>query len=160
MALATRNPALAEKISQMRLNIAPIVHVKSGNPPPQFPSTMLELFLLTEDQLDAMARYYSQITPSVLTYSYPQTMDWNRPFLTRPQEGDNVPEGCGFSDYERLRIKMRMFAKFCGFQGAETPTWEYERQFEILRARIDRTIEEEERVLEAACKFFPGSTLP
>jgi hypothetical protein len=136
----------------MRLTIAPIVHIESGLPPPEFPSTMLELFLLTEDQLDAMAHFYSQTTPKAQTFSYPQTMDWNRPILTRgrPEE----PEVCKLSDYERLKIKMRMFARFIGMRGAETPTWEYERQLEILKAKIDHSIEEEER--HALMKFYQG----
>ena len=157
MAPATRNPALAQKISQMRLNIAPIVHAESGIPPPQFPSTMLELFLLTEDQLDAMARYYSQSTPGALTHCYPQTMDWNKPFLAK---GESIPEECRLSDYERLKVKMRMFAKFIGMRGAETPSWELERQVEILKANIDRSIEEEERQLMGRRKFYGGPALP
>lgn len=152
MAPAARNPQLQEKIAQMRLTIAPIVHVDSGLPPPQFPSTMLELFLLTEDQLDVMAEYYSQITPSSSTHMYPQTMDWNRPILARPDDG--VPENCRLGDYERLKIKMRMFARFIGMKGAETPTWEYERQIEILKAKIDLSIEEEERAVPR--KFYRG----
>ena len=49
------------------------------------------------------------------------------------------------TDYERLKVKMRMFARFIGMRGAETPTWEYERQVEMLRRRIERSVEEEER---------------
>ena len=44
----------------MRLTIAPIVHVETGLPAPDYPHTMLSLFLLTEAQLDALATYYSQ----------------------------------------------------------------------------------------------------
>jgi hypothetical protein len=158
MAPATRNPALAQKISQMRLKIAPIVHVQSGIPPPQFPSTILELFLLTEDQLDAMARYYSQSTPSALTHCYPQTMDWNKSLLTK---GKSIPEECKLSDYERLKVKMRMFARFIGMRGAETPSWEFERQVEILKAKIDQSIEEEdEGQLIGRRKFYGGPALP
>lgn len=139
---ANRNPQLQEKISQMRLTIAPIVHIGTGLPPPQFPSTMLELFLLTEDQLDEMAHFYSQTTPNAQTICYPQTMDWNRPLLARGTPGE--PADCQLSDHERLKIKMRMFARFIGMRGAETPIWEYERQIEILKAKIDHSIEEEE----------------
>lgn len=55
--LSKRNPNLALKISQMRLTIAPIVHVTTGQPAPDFPHTMLSLFTLTEAQLDALATY-------------------------------------------------------------------------------------------------------
>lgn len=160
MAPADRNPQLAEKISHMRLNIAPIVHVETGIPPAQFPSTMLELFLLTEPQLDEMARYYSQSTPSALTHCYPQTMNWDQPFPAKPQDGESVPEDCRLSDYERLKVKMRMFARFIGMKGADTPKWEYERQMEILKARIDKSIIEEERAVLGGRKFFRGPALP
>jgi hypothetical protein len=157
MAPATRFPSLPQKISQMRLKIAPIVHVETGHPPPQFPFTMLQLFLLTEDQLDAMACYYSQSTHSALTHCYPQTMDWNSNFLTKDE---SIPAVCRLSEHERLKVKMRMFAKFIGLR-AETPNWERERQVEILKANIDRSIdEEEERQLVGRQKFYGGPALP
>jgi hypothetical protein len=134
---------------------------------------MLELFLLTEDQLDAMARYYSQTgTPTAQTYMYPQTMDWNRPMLSgtssttssatnaisntnSSQESDAIIEAdLRLTDYERLKVKMRMFARFIGMRGAETPLWEYERQVEILKRKIERSIEEEENRIER--KFYRG----
>lgn len=142
MSPANRNPQLKDKISQMRLTIAPIVHVESGLPPPHFPSTMLQLFLLTEDQLDSMAHYYSQITPTCFTHMYPQTMNWNKPLLAKCERSE--PENLRLSDYERLKIKMRMFARFIGMKGAETPGWEHERQIEVIKAKIDRCIEDEE----------------
>jgi hypothetical protein len=141
MPLATRNPDLARKISQMRLSIAPIVHVETGLPAPEFPSTMLSLFLLTEPQLNALAQFYSQTSPSALTHSYPQTMDWAKPFLCAD---DALPENCRLSELERVKVKMRMFAKFIGMRGAETPRWEYERQVEILRNKIERSVVQEE----------------
>ncbi|KAF2270628.1 hypothetical protein CC78DRAFT_137792 [Lojkania enalia] len=156
MAPSTRkNLELATKIEHMRLNIAPIVHVETGIPPVEFPSTMLQFFLLTEDQLDAMAHYYEQSTPGPNTYDYPQTMDWNKPFLSRPKEDQKAEEGCGFSDFERLRIKMRIFARFIGMSGAETPRWEYERQIEILKNRINKSIEAEERRVPMKCYQGP-----
>ena len=105
---------------------------------------MLKLFLLTEVQLDAMAHYYSQVTPNAQTFQYPQTMNWNKDILTKPTPDE--PDSCRLSDLERLKIKMRMFARFIGMRGAETPSWEYERQIEILKAKIERSIEDEERV--------------
>lgn len=155
MTLAHRNPALANKINQMRLTIAPIVHIHTGEPASPFPLTMLQLFLLNEPQLDAMAAYYSQTStspsPTSLKFAYPQTMDWNRPCLSNDP---SLPENCKLSDLERLRVKMRMFARFIGMRGAETPRWEYERQVEILACKIERTVREEARV--EARKFYSG----
>ncbi|KAF1836695.1 hypothetical protein BDW02DRAFT_596195 [Decorospora gaudefroyi] len=141
MPLSERNPALAEKISQMRLTIAPIVHVETGKPASEFPCTMLDLFCLTESQLDALATYYSQTCISELTHQYPQTMNWEQPFLNTD---DTLPKNCQLDDLERLKVKMRMFARFIGMRGADTPTWEYERQVEILRNKIQFMVQQEE----------------
>ena len=141
--LADRNPELALKISQMRLKIEPIVHVVSGQPAPDFPHTMLSLFTLTEAQLDALADYYSQShTPTALTCLYPQTMDWNKPFLDKDPA---LSEDCKLTGIERLQVKMRMFARFIGMRGADTPRWEYERQVEILANKIGRVVREEKK---------------
>ena len=149
--LSERNWALSLKISQMRLNIAPIVHVVTGNPAPDFPYTMLSFFLLTEDQLDALAQFYSQDTLSDLTFAYPQIMRWNQDFLSRNTA--MLPENCKLTDLERLKIKMRMFARFVGMSGADTPIWEYERQLEILRNDVARRVRLEDMTLN---KFYRG----
>ena len=153
--LSKRNPELALKVSQMRLTIAPIVHVVTGQPAPDYPSTMLQFFTLTEAQLDALADYYSQShTPTQLTYQYPQTMDWSKPFL---QHNPDLPEDCNLSEIERLKVKMRMFARFIGMRGADTPRWEYERQVEILGNKIGRVVrEEDEETLRN--KMYQGVT--
>lgn len=156
MYLADRNPALAAKLEQMRLKIAPIVNVTTSLPPSNFPNTMLQLFLLTEEDLDLMAAFYSQTnpapTPTSLTFAYPCTMDWNRELL---KNDSSWPEKCRLNDLERLKVKMRMFVRFIGMRGAETPRWEYERGVEILANRIEQRIlwEEEE---EMRRKLFMG----
>ncbi|KAF2682497.1 hypothetical protein K458DRAFT_419910 [Lentithecium fluviatile CBS 122367] len=152
MPLSERNPELAHKIKQMQLTIAPIIHVINGKPPPMFPKTMLQMFLLTEAQLDAMAAFYSQTntptsnapsalastdslsSPPSLRLAYPWTMDWSRPCLSTDP---TFPENCKFTDLERLKVKMRMFARFVGMRGAQTPTWEIRRHVEILANRIE-----------------------
>lgn len=68
-------------------------------------------------------------------------MDWSKPFLAI---ADALPENCKLSDLERVKVKMRMFARFIGMRGAETPRWEYERQIEILRNKIERSLQDEE----------------
>ncbi|KAH7408456.1 hypothetical protein DE146DRAFT_605279 [Phaeosphaeria sp. MPI-PUGE-AT-0046c] len=150
MRMSSRDPELAKKISQMRLTIAPILHVQTGEPGPGYPTTMLSLFLLTEEQLDQLAHFYSQSTPDVFTHQYPQTMDWSLPFLCKD---DALPDNCKLSELERVKVKMRMFARFVGMRGADTPRWEYERQVEILQNKIARTIEKEEMSLR---KGFQG----
>lgn len=117
---------------------------------------MLQLFLLTEAELDYMAAYYSQTNPSPsptsLTFAYPQTMDWNRELLKNDAD---MPENCKLNDVERLKVKTRMFAKFIGMRGAETPRWEYERGVDILAKRIERQVRAEEE-MEQRRKLFMG----
>ncbi|KAL6712059.1 hypothetical protein ACN47E_003102 [Coniothyrium glycines] len=155
--LHVRNPALAKKVSEMHLTIAPILHIKTGLPAPDYPNTMLSLFLLTESQLDALAHYYSQTSPSQNTHQYPQTMNWSQPFLDRDP---SLPANCRLSDLERLKIKMRMFARFIGMRGAETPVWEYERQVEILEHKIARSVREEEAWCWKGYSGLPPSARP
>ncbi|XP_014556369.1 hypothetical protein COCVIDRAFT_62737, partial [Bipolaris victoriae FI3] len=136
------NPRLANKISQMRLSIAPIVHATSYDAAPSFPRTLLHLFLLTEPQLDTLATFYSQIPPLThLTSAYPSTMNWSHPFL---DTSDELPDDCKLSKLERVKVKMRMFARFVGMRGAETPRWEYERQIEILGNKVRWEVRREE----------------
>lgn len=68
-------------------------------------------------------------------------MDWNKPFFANDP---SLPEDCKLSDLERLKIKMRMFARFIGMKGAETPTWECERQIEILGNKVRECVRHEE----------------
>ena len=154
MSPSSRNPDLALKISQMRLTIAPIVHVETGLPAPDYPHTMLSLFLLTEAQLDALATYYSQSHMSDLTFQYPTTMNWQQPFLDK---SESLAEDCKLDDLERLKVKMRMFARFIGMRGAETPGWEYERQVEILGNKVRRSVRAEAEEEAGVKKFFLGT---
>jgi hypothetical protein len=150
-----KNPELADKIAQMRLTIAPIVHVETGLPPADFPPTMLSLFLLTESQLDTMAKYYNQSTPCELTFAYPQVMDWDHAFLS---DDPTMPEECRLSALERLKIKMRMFARFIGMRGTEMPEWECERQIEILGKRIGWEVKTEEEEVWLR-KYYRGPNM-
>ncbi|KAF1975358.1 hypothetical protein BU23DRAFT_588690 [Bimuria novae-zelandiae CBS 107.79] len=138
----------------MRLPIAPIVSVATGLPPPTFPPTMLHLFLLTEPELDAMASFYSQTTPDSFTAAYPSTMDWTRDVLDR---NPCLPEECRLSDEERLKVKMRMFARFIGMKGAETSVWEQHRRDELAENKKKWSAEEEIRELPTATVYV-GST--
>ena len=138
----------------MRLTIAPIVHVETGLPAPDYPATMLSLFLLTEAQLDALAAYYSQSHTSHLTLQYPCTIDWQQPFL---DTSEALAEDCKLDDLERLKVKMRMFARFIGMRGAETPGWEYERQIEILGNKVRRSVREEAEEEAGLRKFWTGT---
>ncbi|KAJ5026368.1 hypothetical protein J3E72DRAFT_192143 [Bipolaris maydis] len=150
------NPSLSQKLAQMRLTIFPIVHASTALPAPDFPPTLLSLFLLTERQLDALAAYYSQTAGAChLRHAYPATMNWSHPFLDTSEE---LPGDCKLDALERLKVKMRMFARFVGMRGADTPRWEYERQIEILGNRVRWEVRrgEEEEEGKRRGKVFGG----
>lgn len=81
-------------------------------------------------------------------------MNWAHPFLDRCE---GLPDDCRLDDVEGLRVKMRMFARFIGMRGAETPTWEYERQMEILGNKIRWSVREEEERAERKAYSGPAS---
>ncbi|KAK3366439.1 hypothetical protein B0H63DRAFT_405431 [Podospora didyma] len=45
---------------------------------PEFPKSVLEYWLLSEDQLDSIARFYDQSEPSELSQRYPCPILWQR----------------------------------------------------------------------------------
>jgi hypothetical protein len=96
-----RSPALQAKICQMALPLAPLVRLTTGDIHPYFPSTLLNFWLLTSDQLDELAHFYHQRTPSVWSAHYPCPVVW----------------GSGLT----LEEKRRKIGRFIGLSGCESP---------------------------------------
>lgn len=96
-----RNPGLDAKIKQMALPLAPLVSLTEGDVHEGFPRTIVNYWLLVEEQLDELAHFYHQRTPGVYTHRYPKTMNW-RAGLT-------------------LEEKRRKLGKFIGLRGCDTP---------------------------------------
>lgn len=94
---ASRNPALDQKLQQMALPLAPLVQLTSGQVHPAFPPTLLNFWLLTNDQLDEIAHFYHQRTPCQWTRHYPCPITW-REDLT-------------------IEEKRRKIGKFIGLRG-------------------------------------------
>lgn len=92
-----RNKELDKKIQQMALPLAPLVQLTSGHVHPAFPSTLLNFWLLTDDQLDELAQFYHQRSPCQWTRHYPCPISW--------AEGLTVEE------------KRRKMGKFIGLRG-------------------------------------------
>ncbi|KAH7132912.1 hypothetical protein EDB81DRAFT_659975 [Dactylonectria macrodidyma] len=65
------NHALADKLRQMASPLAPLVEVEYGTVHPAFPSTLLQFWLLTNEQLESIAEFYHQKTPNSFTNLYP-----------------------------------------------------------------------------------------
>lgn len=64
----------------------PLYPQPEGPPHPKFPKTIMQWLLLTEDELDSIADYYDQITPTQFTNAYPAPMHWDKDFLARPEQ--------------------------------------------------------------------------
>ncbi|KKY16922.1 hypothetical protein UCDDS831_g06655 [Diplodia seriata] len=126
-----KSPAFARKLAHLRLSIAPIYPLPDGPPHVDFPATMLQFHLLTEAQLDALARYYSQSAPDEWTGQYPAAMGWDADFLADP----------ALADADRVRIKLRKFGRFVGLRGCDTPVDETVARLRLAEARLEREIE-------------------
>ncbi|KAL1890408.1 hypothetical protein Sste5346_008235 [Sporothrix stenoceras] len=97
-----RRPALESKLQHMSQKLEWLVNVDNLLPHPSFPGNILQFWLLTDDQLEAMASYYHQRTPSEYTGCYPCPVSWPRNGLT-------------------LEDKRRKFGRFIGLRGCQTP---------------------------------------
>ena len=148
MAPANRNPALAKKIEQLQLTIRPFYHIPTCAPPiPDFPKTILHFHLLTEQQLDVIAHYYDQSTPTEHTFWYPAPMNWDKAFFDRLP---STTEG----DAMRLGVKRRKVGKFIGLRGCETPAEEIAFKLQLLEAEMAQNLRQVENHTLPRGKFI------
>lgn len=96
-----KNPSLQRKLEQMALPLAPLVQLTTGAVHPSFPTTVLNFWLLTDEQLESLAHFYHQRTPSPWTNQYPCPVKWQ----------SDLP----------LEEKRRKMGKFIGLRGCESP---------------------------------------
>ena len=97
------NPDLASKLHQMALPLSPLVQLTTGAVHPDFPRTVLQFWLLTDAQLEGLAQFYHQKTPSLWTSQYPCPVVW------RSDVG--------------LEEKRRRIGKFIGLRGCDSSAW-------------------------------------
>ncbi|KAK3949759.1 hypothetical protein QBC32DRAFT_407697 [Pseudoneurospora amorphoporcata] len=95
------SPNFARKLQQLALPLAPLVQLTSGTVHPEFPQTLLNFWLLTDDQLDRLASFYHQRTPCQWTAHYPCPVAW--------------PAGM------EIEEKRRRIGRFIGLRGCESP---------------------------------------
>ncbi|MCJ1380372.1 hypothetical protein MMC17_003475 [Xylographa soralifera] len=137
---------LTTHLTHLRLPLAPLLSITTGAPHPAFPPTLLHFHLLTEAQLDELAHYYHQRTPSQSSFLYPAPVvgRWDRA-----------------ADIER---KRRWWGRFVGLRGCESPVgvggegtghaeaeWEQEEWDRWVRERVEEGVREE-RAREAGGK--------
>jgi hypothetical protein len=133
MLCARRNPALAQKISQMALPLAPLVRITSGEVHPYFPVTLLNFWVLTSQQLDELAHFYHQRTPSVWSSHYPCPVIWGKELT--------------------LEEKRRKIGQFIGLRGCESPVKSEEETMRGMRERARRE-EEGEMLFRRKGRFY------
>ncbi|KAK9789688.1 putative Beta-xylosidase [Seiridium cardinale] len=120
------NPAFAKKLQEMALPLAPLVQLTTGQVHASFPSTLLNFWLLTDSELESLAHFYHQRTPSRWTFHYPCPVSWD------PSLG--------------LEEKRRRIGKFIGLRGCETPV-KVKSEDEIMEeARRGRERDDEDEV--------------
>ncbi|KAI1322204.1 hypothetical protein F5Y16DRAFT_387170 [Xylariaceae sp. FL0255] len=133
---AAGNEAFRKKLQQMALPLAPLVQLTTGDIHPAFPNTLLNFWLLTDSELEDLAHFYHQRTPSRYTFHYPCPI--NVSFLLLPlkllQWSSDMP----------LEEKRRKIGRFIGLRGCESPI-RIRTEAEILEdARRARIAEEDE----------------
>lgn len=105
--MLARNPALAHKLRQMALPLSPLVQLTTGAVHPNFPTNVLQFWLLTDDQLESLAGFYHQtdVAPggrqSPWATQYPCPVRWQ----------SDAP----------LEVKRRRMGRFIGLRGCESP---------------------------------------
>ncbi|KAL2269806.1 hypothetical protein VTJ83DRAFT_1990 [Remersonia thermophila] len=98
------SPAFRAKLSLMATRLAPLVQLTTGRVHPAFPRTVLAFWLLTDAELDDLARFYHQRTPGPWTARYPCPVAW-------------PDRGRGMSTEQ----KRRRMGRFIGLRGCESP---------------------------------------
>lgn len=125
------NPEFAKKLKQMSLELHPLVRITTGTKHPSFPKTVLNFWLLTSDELDELAHFYHQRTPSGWSSHYPCPVTW----------GSNLT----------LEEKRRKIGRFIGLKGCESPVRTEEEILEDLRQQRK---DEEEDVWRSKLRWY------
>ncbi|KAE9968161.1 hypothetical protein EG328_007722 [Venturia inaequalis] len=139
------NPDLKRKIEDMRIVLCPIRRLPHGEVHPSLPRMVLKYWLLTEDEIDSIARFYHQTDRSnEWFHQYPGTMNWDSKWLKRPDGTESPRELKQLpTDEERLSMKRRRVGRFIGLRGCQTPSFEVAKRLEWLEGRLERALERE-----------------
>ncbi|KAI5926841.1 hypothetical protein F4810DRAFT_707378 [Camillea tinctor] len=121
---AAKNAALRQKLQQMALPLAPLVQLSTGEVHPSFPGTLLNFWLLTDAELEALAHFYHQRTPGRYTLHYP------------------CPIARWSSDLP-LEEKRRKIGRFIGLRGCQSPPAESHSAAEALPTPLRPRSEDE-----------------
>ncbi|KAL6715875.1 hypothetical protein ACLMJK_006836 [Lecanora helva] len=118
--------------------LCPLLSIETGLPHPDFPKTLLHYHLLTDNQLDDLAHFYHQRTPSWYSMGYPMPVvtRWWAPGNERDlEEGEidemeDIRQMLGVINQQRsdtvagTEEKRRRFGRFLGLRHCESAVGE------------------------------------
>lgn len=154
--LSQRNPALAAKIAQLSLPLAPLVSLPNGQVHPQFPKTLLGFWLLTTDQLEELAHFYHQRTPGPWSNQYPCPIKWNKDATIGklnllPLSVQDTSVLTPILPKEEKRMKL---GRFIGLRGCESPSELLTQEDIMEEVRKEREQQEEKDSFQGKRKWY------
>lgn len=112
--------SLYRTLSHLLIPLHPLVSSVTGTQHPDFPHNLLAFHLLTNSQLDRLARHYHQVWPPVQeTFWYPI---WVKGWVSSSPSVLQAAEDTSLVD---LATKRRRFGRFIGLRGCESPVQDY-----------------------------------
>lgn len=139
-----RKPELKRKLRNMAIELSPLVQVTTGLVHPAFPRKMLQFWLLTDEQLEDMARFYHQRSSSSSSSPPPSGGSSSNNSNNSSSLRTQYPCPITWSSDLPLEEKRRKIGKFIGLRGCETPVWLLTEEEIAAEARKARIAEEEE----------------
>ncbi|KAI0397882.1 hypothetical protein F5Y17DRAFT_454763 [Xylariaceae sp. FL0594] len=110
---AAHSEAFRQKLQQMALPLAPLVQLTTGEVHPAFPGTLLNFWLLTDEQLEELAHFYHQRTPCRYTFHYPCPINVSLLLLSLSRRSPSSPSPPSSSSlfpwYYALSIAFLLF---------------------------------------------------
>jgi len=143
--MTAQHPTRKRTLHHLRRPLAPLVSITTGTSHPSFPPTLLHYHLLTAAELDTLAHYYHQRTPSEHSFGYPlpvlgrwhaassptstsspytSTFAGSSPSATEQallQQVETIVSDGVERDEKQTEAKRRRFGRFCGLRGCESP---------------------------------------
>lgn len=114
--------SLYQTLSHLRTPLHPLVSSVTGTQHPNFPRNLLAFHLLTNSQLDELARHYHQVWPPVQeTFWYPI---WVKGWVSSSPSvlQTEMREDASLVD---MATKRRRFGRFIGLRGCESPVQDH-----------------------------------
>ncbi|KAI4217159.1 MAG: hypothetical protein LQ351_000468 [Letrouitia transgressa] len=116
----------ARRLHHLRTSLCPLLSVTTDAPHPAFPPTILHYHLLTEAELNELAHFYHQSTPTAHSVCYPMSVvhRWkvpDPPDTPTPIAIDTTQTPAPTQAQAGIEAKRRRFGRFLGLRGCESP---------------------------------------